>query len=147
MRMNEFDVLDEDECLELLATSDLGRFAVIVDQYPLVFPVNYVLDGNVITFRTAPGVKFDASLNSKVTFEVDHVEPERQAAWSVLVVGSVDRLGMIDAERERVRLLDVRPLAAGDKPIWVRIVPDRITGRRLSAANDEPFTFDLHGYL
>lgn len=144
--MNEFDILNETECLQLLATSDLGRFAVMVDHYPLIFPVNYVLDGDLITFRTAPGTKFDASLHSNVAFEVDHVDPDRRGAWSVLVVGSVDRLGMTEEDRNHVQHLQVRPLAPGDKPVWVRIVPDRISGRRLRTT-DESLAFDIHGYL
>ena len=144
--MNEFDILDETECFQLLAMSDLGRFVVIVDRYPIVFPVNYVLDDGVITFRTAPGTKFDASLHSNVAFEVDHVDPDRRGAWSVLVLGSVDRLGMTDEERDRVQRLEVHPLVPGDKPGWVRIVPDRITGRRLRKTDDS-LAFDIHGFL
>ena len=48
-------VLTEEECLVLLAANQLGRVGVVVDGQPLVFPVNYVLDGHTIVFRTGVG--------------------------------------------------------------------------------------------
>ncbi len=146
MSTGTVEILSEYECLRLLASADLGRFVVVVDNYPLVFPVNYVLDRDVVTFRTAPGTKLDSSLHSNVAFEVDYVDADRRNAWSVVVSGTVDRLGMTEQERDHVTHLAVRPMAPGDKPAWVRIVSERITGRRLRS-DDESFAFDPRGYL
>ena len=49
--------LNEDECWNLLARCQLGRLAVDVDGEPDIFPVNYVVDGPRVLFRTAPGSK------------------------------------------------------------------------------------------
>jgi len=52
--------LDRDECLELLAADGVGRLAVVQASTPAVFPVNYVLDGEDIIFRSDPGTKLAA---------------------------------------------------------------------------------------
>src|SRR6266508_4316639 len=49
----ELDELDRDECFRLLASVPVGRIAVCgPGQAPLVVPVNFALDGDVIVFRT-----------------------------------------------------------------------------------------------
>ncbi len=49
--------LAPDECWDLLAQTNVGRLAVLVDGHPDIFPVNYVLDGDSIVFRTGAGTK------------------------------------------------------------------------------------------
>ena len=47
------DVLAEDECLQLLATQDVGRIAVVLGRQPFIVPVHYVLDGDRKTHTPA----------------------------------------------------------------------------------------------
>ena len=50
--------LAHDECLKLLATMSIGRVAIVIDDRgPLVVPVNYALDGEIVVFRTGAGSK------------------------------------------------------------------------------------------
>src|SRR6266536_3894190 len=49
--------LAERECLGLLASRVIGRAAVVVEGEARVFPVNYLLDGRAIVFRTDEGTK------------------------------------------------------------------------------------------
>jgi nitroimidazol reductase NimA-like FMN-containing flavoprotein (pyridoxamine 5'-phosphate oxidase superfamily) len=88
--------LDRDECRRLLAATSLGRLAINVPGWPPVIrPVNYVFDqssGSVV-FRSAQGSKFTASLLSgEAAFEIDGLEPENEAGWSVIVVGAVEEI-------------------------------------------------------
>ncbi len=54
----------------------MGRVAIVVDGEARVFPVNYVLHGGDIVFRTDEGTKLDAARKgAKVTFEVDDSDP------------------------------------------------------------------------
>jgi nitroimidazol reductase NimA-like FMN-containing flavoprotein (pyridoxamine 5'-phosphate oxidase superfamily) len=46
-----YEDLSIDECLELLRTHQFGRIAVVIDGGPVVFPINYAIDGAVV-FRT-----------------------------------------------------------------------------------------------
>ena len=53
--MNErktIEVLSEAECRRLLAHEEVGRVAFVDRDFPVVVPVNYVLDGNSIAIHT-----------------------------------------------------------------------------------------------
>ena len=82
------DEIDVAECWRLLATQPVGRVAVIVGQYPLVFPVNYALDGMHVVFRTGVGTKLWGIDRSNVTFEVDELDLAGRSGWSVMVRGA-----------------------------------------------------------
>src|SRR5579871_2385080 len=88
------DEIDTDECWRLLSTQPVGRVAVIVGQYPLVFPVNYTLDGMDILFRTGVGTKLWALNRSNVTFEVDELDLAGRSGWSVMVCGAAHELSL-----------------------------------------------------
>lgn len=125
------EVMDEAECLELLASCHVGRVAVTIGAVPAVFPVNFaLLDGRVV-FRTGAGTKLDAALhNSVVAFEVDDVDPLYHGGWSVLVVGLADEVRDPAAMR-RAMALPLAPWAPGDRPHVVALQPEFISGRRI----------------
>lgn len=104
------DEIDVDECWRLLATQPVGRVAVIVGRYPLVFPVNYVLDGRHIVFRTGIGTKLWAIDRSNVTFEVDELDLVGRTGWSVMVRGAAHEMSPEQAPPESS---DVRVVGAG----------------------------------
>jgi nitroimidazol reductase NimA-like FMN-containing flavoprotein (pyridoxamine 5'-phosphate oxidase superfamily) len=127
------EILDEDECLRLLAADEIGRLAVIAGGAPLIFPVNYVLDGTAIVFRTAPGTKLDAGPRSRASFEVDSFDRERRSGWSVVVAGRLEEVTHYDSKTfDRVRHLPIDPWADGDKPHFMRLVTDRMSGRAVT---------------
>lgn len=134
---NETRVLEDislGECLSLLTTQRVGRLAVVSEQgQPAVFPVNYALDGDTVVVRTDEGTKLDAAALAKVAFEVDHIESSSNA-WSVVVRGTgLDITHGIDPTSERLRSLPLDTWAPGPKLHWIKIVPERISGRRLTA--------------
>ena len=71
-----------DECYRLLRTQQVGRLAVNAEHHPLVFPVNYGMDGDTIVLRTAPGTKLSAAAHANVTFEVDSIDQVARRGWS-----------------------------------------------------------------
>jgi uncharacterized protein len=128
--------LHPDDCAELLASSMLGRLGVIVDGQPEIFPVNYVYDrdSGSIAFATSPGTKLYVALKSpSVAFEVDDVDPDGEGGWSVLVVGKAQ---VLTASEHVARLASERCVRWGsaESLTWVRIVPSKLTGRRIDAA-------------
>lgn len=132
--MTDSEILTEDECLSLLARSNIGRLGVVLGGYPAIFPVNYALDGKLVTFRTGPGVKSEAAQYGKVSFQVDQMVMVGRSAWSVLVLGTASIPDITDPDTlQRLQALGITPLESGDKPLWVQVVPHRITGRRVSA--------------
>jgi nitroimidazol reductase NimA-like FMN-containing flavoprotein (pyridoxamine 5'-phosphate oxidase superfamily) len=134
------DELTTQECYELLATVLVGRLAVAGDDgCPTVVPVNFVLDGESVVFRTDAGMKLHALRSGRASFQADHVDPHAGTGWSVLVRGAVHT-----ATAWEVARLDLEPWAPGAKGTWFRLTPRFVTGRRLSAAGAE---LDGRGYL
>lgn len=132
--------LGRDECLRLLRDHSVGRFAVATPgAAPLVIPVNYVLDGEVVVFRSGSGSKLRSLRGSPVSFELDDIDGVRHTGWSVLVRGMA-----YEATRWESEHLDFEAWAPGDKDHFIRIVPDVITGRRIQHADT---FYDLGGYL
>lgn len=123
--------LTESECMDLLATHHLGRLAVVLEDQPLIFPVNYALGDRIVAIRTADGTKLAAARNAHVAFEIDGYEPDAGRAWSVLVQGvAYDITEAVDRQSELARRLRVEPLAPGSFDRWLGIHPVAITGRR-----------------
>jgi nitroimidazol reductase NimA-like FMN-containing flavoprotein (pyridoxamine 5'-phosphate oxidase superfamily) len=124
--------LSKDECLELLADRQVGRVAVVAEGQPMILPVNYVLDGDLIVFRTDPGTKLDHGSLDRVAFEVDEIDLAHHEGWSVVVAGTGREItGALDEASEREQSLPLQPWASGPKEHWIRIVAPAITGRRL----------------
>ena len=86
-------ILDVRTSLELLRSAQVGRLAVIVNDHPEIFPVNYLVDRGTVVFRTAEGTKLAAvAFGSNVAFEVDGYEPDKGVAWSVVMKGRASEI-------------------------------------------------------
>jgi nitroimidazol reductase NimA-like FMN-containing flavoprotein (pyridoxamine 5'-phosphate oxidase superfamily) len=142
------DELSPAECWDLLATQPVGRVAVIVGHYPLVFPVNYTVIDRTILYRTGVGTKLHAIHRSNVTFEVDAMDPVHHTGWSVMVKGVAQELSMARDRKtaSRAELGGATPWAPGARDHLIRIIPDHVTGRRIRAGEVLPAS-DCHGYL
>jgi hypothetical protein len=79
---------------------------------------------------------------------VEHIDDGAHSGWSVLIQGTAEdvteRPG--DPAAERSRNLGVQAWAPGDKPRIVRIIPAKVTGRRLTPT-ELGFWSDERGYL
>ena len=132
--------LDRDECFRLLAGAPLGRLGVVIGGRPLVFPVNFTLDGEAIVFRTDEGTKLYGARNGSVAFECDGVDGAYHTGWSVLALGDVEDVRG-PADVARLERLPLTPWCAAEKPVWLRIRPKTLTGRRIpphgSMSNEE----------
>lgn len=127
-------VLSPDECRGLLATHRprLGRLAFVDAGWPLVLPMNFVSDGDAIYFRSAPGSKLAAAVRAeRVTFELDHVDAVWEEGWSLLAFGRLHAVTDPD-ELTRARRLPLRPWAGGDRPHYLRLDIESVSGRRIS---------------
>ncbi len=134
--MSEFlksslEPLTEEECWELLPAKSVGRLAVVINNTPDIFPVNYKVWEREIYLQTAPGLKLAAAvLNPNVAFEVDAVDERRKFGWSIVVRGQAHELERLD-DLMFADDLEVEPWAAGVKSRFLRIETDAITGRVL----------------
>src|SRR5689334_11964326 len=80
----ELAVLDAAECRRLLATRRIGRLGLGGDRFPLILPVNYALDGDVIVVRTDSPRILAAADHGRVAFEVDEIDERARSGWSVV---------------------------------------------------------------
>ncbi|WP_312180973.1 pyridoxamine 5'-phosphate oxidase family protein [Arthrobacter sp.] len=124
--------LSEAECWSLLSGEDTGRIAFLQDGRVLVFPVNYLLHGNSVYFRTSSQsglALLPGDLNS--SFQVDSHDSERMDGWSVLVSG---RANAVKEGALLTTLWGLRapaPYGGGERNLFVGIDPTRVTGRRV----------------
>jgi nitroimidazol reductase NimA-like FMN-containing flavoprotein (pyridoxamine 5'-phosphate oxidase superfamily) len=133
--------LTTEECWELLEADEFGRLAYrLVDEVHLV-PINYVLDGRAILFRTTSGNKLlGAALHSDVAFEIDW--HDEVAAWSVVARGRLRRLE--EDEEHRIDELPLHSWLPTLRYDVVELTPEVVTGRRfrlrLPGPEHEPHT-------
>jgi nitroimidazol reductase NimA-like FMN-containing flavoprotein (pyridoxamine 5'-phosphate oxidase superfamily) len=124
-----------------LGSTPIGRIAFSVDALPAVVPVNFLLDGDHIVFRTAPGSKLDAAVrDAVVAFEIDQIDLKSRTGWSVLVVGRCSH-ETDPAVVERLRDLALESWMPDDRCHFVRIRCEQITGRVL----DGRISWELNG--
>ena len=127
-------VISPDECRALLATHRprLGRLAFVDAGWPVVLPMNFVVSGDAIYFRSAPGSKLTAAVRAeRVAFELDHVDEVWEEGWSILAFGRL-QLVTDDDELRELRQLPLRPWAAGDRPHYLRLDIESLSGRRIT---------------
>jgi nitroimidazol reductase NimA-like FMN-containing flavoprotein (pyridoxamine 5'-phosphate oxidase superfamily) len=126
--------LERAECLALIATVPIGRIAFTEAALPAIQPVNFVLDGEDVIIRTGVGSKLAiAARSAVVAFEADSYNTQAMDGWSVVLVGRAH--AVIDPEeRRRLLTLPLTPWALGDRPHFIRIVPEFVRGRRIVAA-------------
>ena len=127
------EILLFDQCRQLLESGTVGRIGMVVAGEPVILPVNYRYVCGSIVFRTALGEKTDvASMNKPVAFEIDGWDAAREAGWSILVKGTAHEVDSDDPAAAAAATL--QPWArAVDRDIWVRIVPNEISGRRVAS--------------
>ncbi|MDJ0383539.1 pyridoxamine 5'-phosphate oxidase family protein [Streptomyces sp. G-G2] len=128
---SELISLDEAECRRLLSTHGIGRVGIFTPEGPAIFPVNYVVAGAEIAFRTTGDALLARAAGTEVAFEVDHIDDAMRQGWSVLAVGEVS--GVTDGD-DIQRLNTVArslPWAGGHRTHWMSVAPTRITGRRV----------------
>lgn len=138
------EVLSSAECWRLLRTHEVGRLAVSITDHPDIFPVNYVVDGEGVVFRTGPGTKLAASvLGRGVAFEVDGYDPLAGEAWSVVIKGRARQIERM-TEYFAADDLPLFPWHASPKPDIVRIELGVVTGRRFHVVERKPASASPH---
>jgi nitroimidazol reductase NimA-like FMN-containing flavoprotein (pyridoxamine 5'-phosphate oxidase superfamily) len=119
------------ECLDLVPPSGVGRAAICASTGPQIFPVNYVVDGESIVFRTsAYSALGTLAAGAEMAFEVDFVDLDHAAGWSVVATG---RAEAIDSEAEldmlRERGLEPTAWAGGLRRTYIRLRWTSLSGR------------------
>jgi nitroimidazol reductase NimA-like FMN-containing flavoprotein (pyridoxamine 5'-phosphate oxidase superfamily) len=121
------------ECRRLIAPGGIGRVALVTASGPLVFPVNYVFAADTIVVRTGAGSAIAAHSSDCLAFEVDRIDDALAQGWSVLVRGRAHPVMQPGEHRHLVASTGLLPWPQGEHELFIRIVPDHITGLRIAA--------------
>jgi len=99
--------------------------------------VNYKWHDGAVVFRTARHSPMDEDLRTGITggdyqvaFEIDDIDAAGRQGWSVLIQGPAHHVEA-DAERAAAVAAGVEPWPGGERELFVRIVPSRVTGRQI----------------
>jgi transcriptional regulator with XRE-family HTH domain len=125
------DKLTPAECRQLIARGGIGRIAFSTAAGPVVFPVNFAVVADTIVIRTGEGTMLEGHADGPVALEVDYLDEALCQGWSVLVRGEAHRVTH-PTELWRVREnAALWPWAGGTREVYLRIVPVKVTGRRI----------------
>ena len=129
--MTQAEILDIEQCWEMLERHELARLGYLLDGRVHVMPINYGTHEGELVFATAPDSKVAGVLTGHdLVIEIDEVVDE--VGRSVIVRGR----GEVVAEEDQIELTQVRVRpwvdTTGDLPerdIFVRVDPIEVTGR------------------
>lgn len=124
------ETLPLEVCLRLLESVPVGRVSFYTDGEVVTLPVNHVVDGQDVVFRTDSGSKLSAAdRKDHVAFEADDYDLRTRTGWSVLLKGRAEVVHE-DSEIQRLSHLGLYPwVTTVDRPFWIRIRPTSVTGR------------------
>jgi nitroimidazol reductase NimA-like FMN-containing flavoprotein (pyridoxamine 5'-phosphate oxidase superfamily) len=121
-------ILNEAECWKALHSNAFGRLGLSVSNQPEIFPINYAVQSGTLVFRTAQGTKLAAlTINGAVVLEIDGYDDH--SGWSVVVKGRAHAAEWGD-DFDEAQLAGLRPWVATQKPVFVRVEPEHVSGRR-----------------
>jgi len=121
------------ECRRLIAPGGIGRIGFTTPSGPVVLPVNFAVVADSVVIRTGKGTLIQGHSYDKVAFEVDHLDEAMRQGWSVLVTGQAHQVLQPSELRHLQEVAAVWPWPGGEHEVYVRVVPARITGRRIEA--------------
>ena len=121
--------LGRSECWDLLRSTSVGRIGYRLRGRTRIAPINYIVDGSRVVFRTAEGTKFSAlQIDDDVAVQSDQYDDE--SAWSVLAHGTAreisDEPGIADV------VAALRPWVPTTKDHIFAIEVDKVRGRRFA---------------
>ncbi|MDT0448562.1 pyridoxamine 5'-phosphate oxidase family protein [Streptomyces hesseae] len=123
--------LSEDDCWRRLGTHGIGRIGLTTGPAPVVLPVNFLVDGRTIVYRTESGGTAAAADGGPLAFEADHIDAHASRGWSVLITGTAEHItdpGTVEALATRP---GAQPWAGGKRDLWIRVRPGHVTGRTI----------------
>lgn len=126
--------LDPAQCMRLITPGGVGRVGYTGAQGPEIVPVNFAVINEAVVFRTLSGGVVERLAGDRVAFEVDRIDEATRSGWNVLVQGVLSRITdrtLVSRTRNATRAW-----AGGDRDACMRIVPDRLSGRRMGPGEE-----------
>ncbi|MEU1376071.1 pyridoxamine 5'-phosphate oxidase family protein [Streptomyces triculaminicus] len=124
--------LSEDECWRRLGTHGIGRIGLgATGSAPVVLPVNFLVDGRTIVYRTEAGGAAAPAEGEQLAFETDRIDEQLSRGWSVLITGTAEHISDAGTVGALATRPGAQPWAGGKRDLWVRIRPGEVTGRTI----------------
>ncbi|MEV4996949.1 pyridoxamine 5'-phosphate oxidase family protein [Streptomyces niveus] len=118
--------LTERECWDRLGTHGVKRLGLRRDTAPVIVPVNFLVDGRTVVYRTRPE---SIGAGTPLALEADHLDEERMRGWSVLLTGTTEHITDPTTTNTLTSRSGSRPWAGGSRTLWIRLLPEEISGR------------------
>jgi Pyridoxamine 5'-phosphate oxidase len=124
------DSLTPQQCETHLQGGGIGRIVFVSGRGPTSFPVNFAYGERHVVFRTDAGTALALTSSGNVGFEIDQIDEAMGEGWSVLLTGPAHEVTDPNhiAQLERLR---IEPWAGGDRPIFVQIAAQELSGRAI----------------
>lgn len=134
-RGGRLEALTSTECWRLLASRPVGRIGFTAARGPQILPVNHAVHDRSIVFRTAPYNSIaENARDARIAIEVDAFDEQAATGWSVLAVGLAVVVHDADELVDLWGSGGAEPWAPGSRPLYVRMTPDQLSGRRIHAS-------------
>jgi uncharacterized protein len=129
--------LPREECLRLMASVSVGRIIYTRRALPAVELVNFALDHGDIIIRTDSGGNLAVAIqHSVVAFEVDRLDADQRAGWSITAIGQ-SREVTDSAEIGQLQEMGLTSWAPGVREYFIRISPEILNGRRFRVSGQQ----------
>ncbi|KQV19306.1 MULTISPECIES: pyridoxamine 5'-phosphate oxidase family protein [unclassified Kitasatospora] len=125
------------QCWNLLGAGGIGRVALPAKAGPTILPVNYTVRAGSVVYRTDPHGAAAPGPESPASFQVDRTDEQKGTGWSVLLTGTAEPIDDLSEIRRLESAPGAEPWAGGNRPLWVRIRPDTVTGRRIGTVGPD----------
>jgi hypothetical protein len=139
------ELLDENECRQLLATAVMGRIAFTEGALPTIQPVSFALRGEDVLIPTGLGSKMAAgSRGAVLAFEVDDYDLVERTGWNITVIGP----SRLISDPDQIRTLDalgVRPWAPASTHCYIALRMAVVRGRCISSIDGPSEPVDVAG--
>ncbi|MFT4262332.1 MAG: pyridoxamine 5'-phosphate oxidase family protein [Nocardioides sp.] len=124
--------IGEKESWELLAERPICRVGWNGSDGPDVLPLNYVVFDGALWLRTSAHSALSQEIDdTQVAILVDRLDDDAEVGWSVQVRGVAEVHYSVDTVPPEVQ--NLQTWAGGARPLWIKVKPTAINGRRLSA--------------
>ena len=124
------------DCWGLLESEEIARVAWHGATGVAVVPVSFTVVDGALWFRTSPYSALGRECGGqRIVVEVDHIEPATHSGWSVVVAGAAE---LVDLEDVPEMLVHLQAWPAGHRPLFVRVQPVEVSGRRLVPPSGSP---------
>ena len=126
-------------CGELLRSHCRGRVAWTAPDGPQILPVSYAMLDRRIILRTSPyGLLSQLVERQTVAFEVEELQADSTAGWTVLVRGTVQELDRANLQVGRVVLDNVTAWGPGSRALLLAITAGSVSGREFHGMTFSP---------